>query len=318
MGHHDWRRQASARSRFRSSSANFGDGTIHGYNPTTARSWERSSTPAALRSRRPPLGIAFGNGARTSRSARCSFAAGIADEVTASTDASISARRRPTSWRDRRVDRTGCGQCHRHGGGLATARTTRAARKVEFFAGTTSLGVDTTCLNSVDWNTTASANGVFSLTAVAKDAARQHDDIGCSLGDGGECRAATGRHAPDGCADAPPAGNVSGTIAVSAMPRTNIGVTHSRSSSPVPLARRRHDGSYSVNGTPRPLRMAVRPDRGREGCGGHSTTSAAVNVTVGTFVPVTLAQLQTTISRRVVRAVTRRGRCAAGLDEPDE
>jgi hypothetical protein len=42
--------------------------------------------------------------------------------------------------------------------------------QVEFFAGETSIGVDTTSPYSIEWDTTAIANGDMDLTAVAKDA----------------------------------------------------------------------------------------------------------------------------------------------------
>ena len=53
----------------------------------------------------------------------------------------------------------------------ATAADNIGVTQVEFFAGATSLGVDTTAPYSVQWDTTTVTDGPFVLTAVAKDAA---------------------------------------------------------------------------------------------------------------------------------------------------
>lgn len=42
-------------------------------------------------------------------------------------------------------------------------------RALSFLAGTTSLGIDTTAPYSGDWDSTTFANGIVSLTAVARD-----------------------------------------------------------------------------------------------------------------------------------------------------
>jgi hypothetical protein len=53
----------------------------------------------------------------------------------------------------------------------ATAADNIAVTQVQFFAGTTSLGTDSSAPYSVSWNTTTVADGDVSLTAVARDAA---------------------------------------------------------------------------------------------------------------------------------------------------
>src|SRR5439155_13114028 len=53
----------------------------------------------------------------------------------------------------------------------ATASDNVGVAQVEFFDGTTSLGVDTTAPYTISWNTTPASNGSHTLTAVARDAA---------------------------------------------------------------------------------------------------------------------------------------------------
>ncbi len=53
----------------------------------------------------------------------------------------------------------------------ATASDAVGVTKVEFYAGTTKLGEDTTAPYAYDWDTTAVTNGAYSLTAKAYDAA---------------------------------------------------------------------------------------------------------------------------------------------------
>jgi len=53
---------------------------------------------------------------------------------------------------------------------MADASDNVGVTQVQFFDGTTSLGVDTTNPYSVSWNTTATSNGLHTLTAVARDA----------------------------------------------------------------------------------------------------------------------------------------------------
>ena len=53
----------------------------------------------------------------------------------------------------------------------ANANDNIGVTQVEFFAGATSIGVDTTAPYSIDWNSATVANGAINLTARARDGA---------------------------------------------------------------------------------------------------------------------------------------------------
>ncbi|HZF16407.1 MAG TPA: TIGR03118 family protein [Steroidobacteraceae bacterium] len=277
---------------------NFGDGTIHGYNPTTGAVMgallDAGGTPIAS----PGLwGIAFGNGARNQPVGTLFFAAGIADEVDGlygridlgATPPDIVA---PTVA----LTAPAAGNVTGTVAVSATAADDTGVTQVEFFAGTTSLGVDTTAPYSVDWNTTASANGVFSLTAVAKDAAGNTTTSAVVSVTVANVAPPPDVTPPTVALTAPPAGNVSGTIAVSANAADNIGVTQVEFFAGATSLGVDTTAPYSVNWDTTAVAdgafvlTAVAKD-----AAANSTTSAAVNVTVANVVPVTLAQLQTTI-----------------------
>ena len=153
---------------------NFGDGVINGYNPTTGAFVAAVSDSNGQPIASPGLwGIAFGNGARNQPTTTLYFAAGVGGETgglygridLGATAPDIVA---PT------VDLSAPGASVTVSGATpvtATASDNVGVASVEFFAGTTSLGKVTAAPFSISWDSTKTANGAVSLTAVATDAA---------------------------------------------------------------------------------------------------------------------------------------------------
>jgi mono/diheme cytochrome c family protein len=178
----------------------------------------------------------------------------------------------------------------------ANAADNVGVAQVEFFAGTTSLGVDTTAPYSFDWNTLTVANGNFSVTAVAKDA------FGNSTTSAAVAVTVTNVAPPDVTAPtvtltAPaPAATVSGTVAVTATAADNIGVTQVEFFAGATSLGVDTTAPYSVNWNTTTVTDGAFVLTGvAHDAAGNTTTSAAVNVTVQNTVVVTLAQLQTNI-----------------------
>jgi uncharacterized protein (TIGR03118 family) len=153
---------------------NFGDGVIHGYNPTTgafvATIADSNGQPIAS----PGLwGIAFGNGARNQPATTLFFAAGVGGETgglygridLGATAPDIVAPTVALSAPAASATVSGTIAV------TATATDNTGVASVEFFLGTTSLGKVTASPFTVNWNTTQTPNGNVSLTAVALDAA---------------------------------------------------------------------------------------------------------------------------------------------------
>jgi uncharacterized protein (TIGR03118 family) len=150
---------------------NFGDGKINAYDPATGTyvGTVADSTGAAFA--QPGLwGIAFGNDAANQPHSTLFWAAGLNNEVNGAygridaggapvlNAAPVVAITTPSGNVTGTVTVT------------ATAQDNIAIAKVEFFAGTTSLGSVTTSPYSVQWDTSTIANGSsVSLTATATD-----------------------------------------------------------------------------------------------------------------------------------------------------
>ncbi len=277
---------------------NFGDGTINGYDPTTGAYVGTVADGAGAPIATPGLwGIAFGNGARNQPTGTLFFAAGIADEADGlygridlgATAPDIVA---PTAA----LTAPAAGNVTGTVTVSATAADNTGVTQVEFFAGATSIGVDTTAPYSVDWNTTTVANGVFALTAVAKDAAANTTTSAAVSVTVANVAPPPDVTAPTVALTAPAAGNVSGTIAVSANAADNIAVTQVEFFAGATSLGVDTTAPYSVNWNTTTVTdgafvlTAVAKDAAN-----NSTTSAAVNVTVSNVVVVTLAQLQTNI-----------------------
>jgi hypothetical protein len=151
---------------------NFGDGVINGYDPASGAFAgsvkDVNGDPVAIAGL---WGIAFGNGARNQPTNVLFFAAGIAGE-TAGLYGRIDQGDTPPDIVAPTVALTApaAGEVSDTVTVSANAADNVGVAQVEFFAGTTSIGVDTTSPYSVEWDTTAIANGDMNLTAVAKDA----------------------------------------------------------------------------------------------------------------------------------------------------
>ncbi len=153
---------------------NFGDGTINAYDLSSgafvATLSDSNGTPLAT----PGLwGIAFGNGARNQPTTTLYFAAGVGGETgglygridLGATAPDIVAPTVALSAPAAGATASGSTTV------TANAADNVGVASVEFLAGTTSLGKVTTAPYTVNWDTTKTANGAVSLTAVALDAA---------------------------------------------------------------------------------------------------------------------------------------------------
>ena len=278
---------------------NFADGIIHGYDPATgvpAGALEDSNgQPIAT----PGLwGMAFGNGARNQPTTTLYFAAGIASEADGLYGRIDLGATAPDIVAPNGVALTA------PAAGNVTGTVTVSANaadnvgvtQVEFFAGTTSIGVDTTAPYSVDWNTTTVANGNVSLTAVAHDAAGNTTTSAAVVVSVSNVAPPVDNTPPTVALTAPAAGNVSGTVAVTANAADNVGVTQVEFFAGATSLGVDTTAPYSVSwNTTATANGAVALTAVAKDAAGNSTTSAAVNVTVSNAAAVTLAQLQANI-----------------------
>ncbi len=272
---------------------NFSDGVINAYDPVTGAFIGSLKDSAGQPIATPGLwGIAFGNGARNQPATTLYFAAGIAGEVAGlygridlgatapDIVAPTVALTAPTGTVSGTVAVT------------ADAADNVGVAQVEFFAGTTSLGVDTTAPYSVNWDTTTAANGSVSLTAVAKDA------FGNSTTSAAV--AVTVSNVPPPPDITPPtvtltapAGTVSGTVAVTATAADNVAVTQVEFFAGATTLGVDTTAPYAVNwNTTTVANGNVSLTAMARDAAANTTTSDPVVVTVSN---VTLAQLQTNI-----------------------
>jgi uncharacterized protein (TIGR03118 family) len=277
---------------------NFSDGVITGYDPVTGAFvgtlQDSTGQPIAT----PGLwGIAFGNGARNQPTTTLYFAAGIADEADGlygridlgATAPDIVA---PTVALTAPAAGTVTGTVTV----TANAADNVGVAQVEFFAGTTSLGVDTTAPYSVDWNTTAVANGNFNVTAVAKDAFGNATTSAAVAVTVSNAPPPPDNTPPTVSLTAPAAGTVSGTIAVTATAADNVGVTQVEFFAGATSLGTDTTAPYSVNwNTTTVADGNVNLTAVAHDAAGNTTTSTAVVVNVSNAVVVTLAQLQANI-----------------------
>ena len=150
---------------------NFGDGVINAYDPVTGAFVGSVQDSAGQPIATPGLwGIAFGNGARNQPTTTLYFAAGIAGEVDGLYGRIDLGATAPDIVAPTVALTAPSGTVSGTVAVTADAADDVGVAQVEFFAGATSLGVDTTAPYSVDWNTTTTANGSVSVAAVASDA----------------------------------------------------------------------------------------------------------------------------------------------------
>lgn len=153
---------------------NLGDGVINAYDPITGDTFGSITDDNGTAITTPGLwGIAFGNGARNQGTSTLYFFAGLnagaggvygridlgatAPDIVAPTTAITSPAQAAVL--------TGVVPIN------ANANDNTGVTRVEFFAGATSIGVDTTAPYTIDWNSASVANGAINLTARASDAA---------------------------------------------------------------------------------------------------------------------------------------------------
>lgn len=150
---------------------NFGDGRINGFDPATGNHVgtvaDSSGTPIAV----PGLwGIAFGNDRNNQPHATLFYAAGTNGEVNGEFGR-IDLGDPPALNVPPDVEITAPVAGNVSGTVTVSATATGSVNvaAVEFLAGTTSLGTDTTAPYSVSWDTTQMADGAVALTASATD-----------------------------------------------------------------------------------------------------------------------------------------------------
>lgn len=151
---------------------NFGDGTINGYDPATGtfKGQVTDSTGAAFAV--PGLwGIGFGNDAVNQPHATLFFAAGPNDEANGVYGRIDMGATPPVLGAPPVVTLTApaAGTISGTTAVTATATDALAIAKVEFFANNVSIGSATASPYTVQWDTTAVANGAYSLKAVGWD-----------------------------------------------------------------------------------------------------------------------------------------------------
>jgi uncharacterized protein (TIGR03118 family) len=153
---------------------NFGDGLINGYDPTTGAFIGAVSDNNNQSIRTPGLwGIAFGNGVRNQSAGTLYFTAGIGGEA-----GGIYGRIDLGATAPDTVAPTVALTAPAAGNvtGMVTVSANAAdnvgVAQVQFLAGTTAIGTATTAPFTVQWDTSAIANGTnVTVTAQAKDAA---------------------------------------------------------------------------------------------------------------------------------------------------
>jgi hypothetical protein len=151
---------------------NFGDGAIHGYDPSSGRYLGAVTDGAGTPFAEPGLwGVAFGNDAVNQPHATLFFAAGTNDEANGRYGRIDLGSAPPALGQPPAVtliapqgDLTGTVTV------TANAQNLVAITKVQFFVnGTTLIGTATSEPFSVEWDTTAVTNGTATLRAVATD-----------------------------------------------------------------------------------------------------------------------------------------------------
>jgi hypothetical protein len=152
---------------------NFGDGVINAFDASTGAYVGTLADSNGTAFANPGLwGIGFGNGAQNQPATTLYFAAGIANEAAGvygriDLGATAPDTVAPTVTLSAPAASTVAGTV----AVTADASDDKGVASVEFRVGTTSLGKVTAAPFTVNWNTTGTANGAASLTAIALDAA---------------------------------------------------------------------------------------------------------------------------------------------------
>lgn len=278
---------------------NFGDGRIHGYNATTGAYLHALSDSAGNPISASGLwGIAFGNGARNQPTNVLYLAAGLnggtgglyarvdlgatAPDIVAPTGVAVTAPAAAAVV---------SGVVPVTAAATDNVGVARVVFSVRVGTTTTEIATDNTAPFGIDWNTGGVANGEATLTATAFDA------FGNSTTSPGV--AVTVENVPDTIAPtvaitAPAAGDVSGTVTVSADAADNVAVAQVEFFAGATSIGIDTTAPYSVQWNTTGLAGAqVLTAVARDGAG-NATTSVAVAVNVVVAAP-TLAQLQASV-----------------------
>lgn len=277
---------------------NFGDGKINGFDASTGAPIHsvNDSTGAAIVNE-GLWGITFGNGARNQPTSTLYLAAGIngengglyaridlgatAPDVVAPTGVALTA---PVAAA------TVSGTVPVAASATDNVGVARVVFAVRVGTTTTDIETDTTAPFSVNWNTGTTANGAATLIATAFDA------FGNSTASAGV--AVTVNNVPDVTPPtvsltAPVAGNVSGTVTVTATAADNVGVAQVRFLADTTVIGTVTTAPYTVQWNTTTFSGAVQLTAEAKDGAGNTTVSAAVPVTVGNA--PTLATLQSSI-----------------------
>ena len=161
---------------------NFGDGAINAFDPSTGKSGGTLSDASGQPIVNPGLwGIAFGNGAHNQPITTLYFAAGIASGADG-LYGRIDLGPTPPDVVAPTVSITSPAANATVSGTVTisiNAADNLGVKGARFFAGTTQIGLASTAPFSIEWDTTAVANGSVALTAQVTDAA---GNIGTSAG----------------------------------------------------------------------------------------------------------------------------------------
>lgn len=280
---------------------NFGDGRIHGYNASTGAYLHAIGNAAGDPVTASGLwGIAFGNGARNQPANVLYLAAGINGEANglyARIDLGATA---PDIVAPTAVALTAPAPAATVSGTVAVTATAtdnvgvaRVVFAVRVGTTTTEIATDTTAPYGVDWNSGSVANGAATLVATAFDA------FGNSAASAGA--AVTVDNVPDATPPvvnitAPGAGDVSGTVAVTADATDNVGIAQVQFRAGATVIGTDTTAPYSVQWNTAGLTGAQQLTAVARDGAGNETTSAAVAVNVVVAAPaVTLASLQTAV-----------------------
>jgi uncharacterized protein (TIGR03118 family) len=277
---------------------NFGDGRIHGFDPTSGALVHAIQNAAGAPISSSGLwGIMFGNGARNQPTNVLYVAAGIngevnglyaridlgatAPDIVAPTGVAITAPAAAATV-DGSVDVTASA--------TDNVGVVSVAFSVRVGTTTTVIGTDTTAPYSVAWNTGSVANGAVTLTATASDA------FGNSATSAAV--AVTVNNIPDTTPPTvsittPTGGDVGGTVTVTASASDNVGVAQVEFFAGATSIGTATAAPYSIQWNTSTFSGAQQLTAVARDGAGNSTTSAAVGVTVNNA--PTLATLQSTI-----------------------
>jgi uncharacterized protein (TIGR03118 family) len=279
---------------------NFGDGRIQGYNATTGAYLHALSDSAGNPITASGLwGITFGNGARNQPATVLYLTAGINGEANglyARVDLGATA---PDIVAPTAVAITAPAAAASVSGTVpVTAIATdnvgvaRVVFSVRVGTTTTEIGTATAAPYTINWNSGATANGAATLTATAFDA---FGNSTTSPGIQVTVANVPDTTLPSVTLTAPAAGNVSGTVTVSADAADNVGVAQVEFFAGATSLGVDTTAPYSVEWNTAGLTGVQQLTAVARDGAGNVTTSTAIMVTVTSTTAPTLAQLQTSI-----------------------